>query len=79
MPSASELSKLYDKEAYIKTFISHTVTDIEGIAKQGSKRAVVDVPAGLTRADIEGPLKEAFPDCKIAWGWFIQSYRISWA
>jgi len=78
MPSASELSKLYDKENHIKTFIDVTIRDIEECAKQGSRNAVVEVPSGLKRIDIEKPLKEAFPGCKVVWGWFIQAYRVSW-
>jgi len=78
MPSAEELSKLYSKENHMAAFLEVTIKDIEMYAKQGSKSAVVDVPAGLKRAEIDGPLKEAFPGCKVEWGWFIQSYRISW-
>jgi hypothetical protein len=78
MPSAEELSKLYSKENHMDAFLEVTIKDIEMCAKQGSKSAVVDVPSGLTRADVDTKLKEAFPGCKVVWGWFIQSYRISW-
>lgn len=78
MPSADELSKLYSKENHIAAFLEVTVKDIELSAKHGNRWGVIDVPAGLKREDIEGPLREAFPGCKIEWGWFIQSYRIKW-
>lgn len=39
----------------------------------------IDAPSGLTRTDIELPLKNSFPECKVTWKWFIQSYRIRWA
>lgn len=78
MPSADELSKLYSKENHIAAFLEVTVKDIELSAKHGNRSDVIDVPAGLKREDIEGPLREAFPGCKIEWAWFIQSYRISW-
>jgi len=78
MPSAEELSKLYSKEDHITAFLDATVKEVEMCARNGSKSAVVDVPAGLKRADVDTKLKEAFPGCKVAWEWFIQSYRISW-
>lgn len=79
MPSASELSALYDKETHIKAFIEVTIHDIEVAARQGSKEFVVEVPSGLKRAEIDTPLRESFPGCKIVWAWFIQCYRVSWS
>jgi hypothetical protein len=79
MPTASELCNLYSKEKYINDFIEETITNVELNARHGEKYTNVDVPSGLTRADIEAPLKNAFPECKITWKWFIQSYRIRWA
>ena len=79
MPSAAHLCNLYNKEELIKEFIEGVIKDIELDAKHGEKYKNVDVPIGLTRKNIEIPLKNAFPDCKISWKWFIQSYRIQWA
>lgn len=79
MPSASELCNLYDKEELIKEFIETVTIDIERSAKHGEKYENIDVPSGLTRKDVELPLQKAFPDCKVSWKWFIQSYRIQWA
>ena len=79
MPSATELRGLYNKKLLIQMFISETVATVELNAKQGEKYVNVDVPHGLTRADIENILIEEFPECKIKWKWFIQSYRIRWA
>ena len=79
MPTASELCNLYSKEKHLTDFIEETITNVELNARHGEKYTNVDVPNGLTRADIEGPLKNAFPECKITWKWFIQSYRIRWA
>jgi hypothetical protein len=79
MPTATELCNLYNKEELIEEFIKVTIRDIEVIAKQGGKYANIDIPTGLTRKDIEAPLINAFPECKVKWRWFIQSYRIQWA
>ena len=78
MPSADDLTKLYDKESLMSQFIDVTTREVELNAKQGRKSTYVDVPDGLTRADIEGPLKDTFPGCKVSWEWFFQSYKISW-
>lgn len=78
MPSADELTKLYDKKTHINDFIEETTKEVELHAKHGGKSTFVDVPVVLTRAEVEGPLREAFPGCKIKWKWFLQSYKISW-
>ena len=79
MPTASDLCSMYDKGELIKEFIDRTIITIEISAKHGEKYENVDIPMGLTRVDVELPLKKAFPDCKVKWKWFIQSYRIQWA
>jgi hypothetical protein len=79
MPSASDLCKLFNKELYIEEFIETVIKDIELQARHGEKYTNVDIPSGLTRADIEEPLKNAFPECSVKWKWFIQTYRIRWA
>ena len=79
MPSASDLCKLYDKESLLTDFIEDVIRNIELEAKHGEKYKNVDVPTGLTRKDIEPLLKNTFPDCKVSWKWFIQSYEIRWA
>jgi hypothetical protein len=79
MPTASELCNLYSKEKHLTDFIEETITNVELNARHGEKYTNVDVPNGLTRTDIELPLKNAFPECKVTWKWFIQSYRIRWA
>jgi hypothetical protein len=79
MPSASELCNLYNKQELIEEFIKVTTRDVEQAAKQGGKYANVDISTGLTRTDVETSLINAFPECKVKWKWFIQSYRIQWA
>ena len=70
---------MYDKNELISEFISQTIRAVEVCARRGEKYENVDVPHGLTRADVELPLQNAFPECKVEWKWFIQSYRIRWA
>ena len=70
---------MYNKEQLIAEFIDTVIKNIEVAAKHGEKYENVDVPMGLTKADIEQPLKDAFPECKVEWKWFIQCYRIQWA
>ena len=79
MPTASDLCKLFNKESYIEEFIETVIRDVELHARHGEKYKHVDIPTGLTRKDVEEPLKKAFPECKVSWKWFIQSYRIRWA
>jgi hypothetical protein len=79
MPSASDLCKLYSKDALIKEFIDGVILSVERSAKCGDRYECVDVPLGLTRKDIEIHLQKAFPDCKISWKWFLQCYQIKWA
>lgn len=79
MPTASDLCNLYNKETYISEFIATTILAVERSARYGTTYEIVDVPSCLTRNDIEIPLRNAFPDCKISWKWFIQSYKIKWA
>jgi len=78
MPSAVELTKLYSKERHIEEFITESIREVELNARNGCKKAVIDVPRFLTRSDVEVPLKEAFPGCKVEWKWFIQCYKVSW-
>jgi len=78
MPSADDLTKLYDKESLISQFIDETTREVELIAKQGRKIIFIDVPEGLARTDVDDPLRKSFPGCRIKWKWFFQSYRISW-
>ena len=70
---------MYNKEQLIAEFIDTVIKNIEVAAKHGEKYENVDVPQGLMKADIEQPLKNAFPQCKVVWKWFIQCYRIQWA
>ena len=79
MPTATELCAMYNKDELINEFISMVTIKVEVAARHGDKHENVDIPAGLTKADIEQPLKNAFPECKVAWRWFIQSYEIRWA
>jgi hypothetical protein len=79
MPSATELRGLYRKEVLVQAFITETVAAVELAAKQGEKYVNVDVPSGLIRADVDEVLVKEFPECKVKWKWFIQSYRIRWA
>jgi hypothetical protein len=70
---------MYNKEKHISEFIEDTIREVELNARHGCKRVIIDIPtAYLTRADVEGPLKETFPGCKIKWIWFLQSYKIKW-
>jgi hypothetical protein len=78
MPSASDLCKLYSREALIKEFINGVILSVERSAKCGDTYECVDVPLGLTRKDIEIPLQNEFPECKVTWEWFIQCYKIRW-
>jgi hypothetical protein len=79
MPTATELCAMYNKDELINEFINMVTIKVEVAARHGDKHENVDIPAGLTKADIEQPLKNAFPECKVAWRWFIQSYEIRWA
>ena len=79
MPSASDLCSMYNKEELIKEFISTVTRNVEVAARHGDKHENVDIPLGLIKADVKQPLKDAFPDCKIKWKWFIQCYEIRWA
>jgi len=69
---------MYDKEKLIKEFLDIVIRNVEGAAKHGANYENVDVPDGLTRADVEPLLKNAFPECDVKWKWFIQSYQIRW-
>ena len=79
MPTATDLCSMYNKEELIKEFIKTVTINVEVAARHGAKYENVDVPQGLKRSDIEAPLCNAFPECKVKWMWFIQSYRIQWA
>ena len=65
MPTAADLCSMYNKEELIKEFINVVIRNVEGAAKYGAKYENVDIPNGLTRADVEIPLKNAFPECKV--------------
>ena len=78
MPSASDLRSMYNKDELLSEFISTVTIKVEVAARHGDKHENIDVPLGLKKADIEQPLKNAFPECKVTWKWFIQSYEIRW-
>ena len=79
MPTASDLRSMYNKDELLSEFISTVTIKVEVAARHGDKHENIDVPLGLKKADIEQPLKNAFPQCKVVWKWFIQCYRIQWA